>query len=344
MLMRSSDQEPDRRSSGADFRRLRKPLFMLFSILTMGVIGFMVIEDASFMDSLYMTVITLSTVGYGEAVPLSLHGKEFTVVLIMLGVSIGAYSVAAIAAMFVEGEVVQLFRRRQMKKNYDHLRDHIIVCGYGRLGKQIISELQRTKLSFIVIDQNRETLAMLHAQNVLFVSGNATEDEILEEAGVRHAKGLITALSGDADNLYVTLSAREMNPEMVIIARAEEESTESKLKKAGASHVVSPFRSGGRRMADILLRPHMVSFLETLAHNDALDLDFTQVPVKKWSGMVGKSLKDCQVREKTGAMIIGVKNAKDEIRMNPPADLILMDEDVLVVLGRREDIERLETL
>lgn len=344
MLMRATDQDPDQRGKGADIRRLRKPLFMLIGILLMGITGFMWIEGASFLDSLYMTVITLSTVGYGEAVPLSAHGKEFTVVLIMLGVSIGTYSVAAIAAMFVEGEVVQLFRRRQMKKNYGHLRDHIIVCGFGRLGKQIILELQNAKLDFIVIEQNRETLAMLNAQNVLFVAGNATEDEMLEEAGVRRAKGLITALSGDADNLYVTLSAREMNPEMVIIARAEEESSESKLKKAGASHVVSPFRSGGRRMADILLRPHMVNFLEMLSRNNSINLEFAEVPVKKWSGMVGKSLKECQIREKTGAMIIGVKNARDDIRLNPPADLILLQEDVLVVLGQQEDIERLETL
>ncbi|HCP09645.1 MAG: TrkA-N domain protein, partial [Thermodesulfobacterium sp. 37_54] len=256
-------------------KRLFFILTLLLVVIGLGTVGYMVIEELSFLDALYMTVITLATVGFREVKELSEVGKVFTIVLIVLGFGVFTYAATTIAQILIEGELKDVFNERRRRKMLEKLRGHYIICGYGRMGRIIAKELKANGKEVVVIEKNLDP----KEEGYLFVIGDATKDEILKEAGIEKAKGLVSVLSSDSDNLYVVLSARALNPDLFIIARAAEESARKKLKMAGANKVVCPYHIGGLRMAHSLLKPNVVDFWEFITSSEYLNVDIEEIYV-----------------------------------------------------------------
>lgn len=326
-------------------KQILKIVLLLVSIITFGVAGLMIIEGWPFLDALYMTVITMSTVGYREVHPLSTAGTVFVITLIVLGVGSFLYIISSIAEYIVAGHLIGALGRRKMKKEIDSLKDHYIVCGFGRVGQQVAAELKREGVPFVIIDNNEDSIERCAAEGYLHIQGDASNDEVLKEAGIERIKGLITATDSDADNVYVTLSAKNLRSDIFVVARANTEGSESKLLKAGADRVISPYSIGGRRLASLLLRPTVVEFLDVVMHSTEIELIMEEVAVHKKSPFVGASMADARNRCMTGANILAIKK-KGESRMiaNPSPDIIIEAGDRLVVFGTREQLKELEGL
>lgn len=310
-------------------------------ILLTGTVGYVFIEDWSPTESIYMTIITLSTVGFQEVRPLSEQGRVFTACLIVLGIGTVGYGLGNLAAFFIEGELRELFRARKMEKIIEQLHDHIIICGYGAEGRHAGEELQRSKVPFLVVEKDAELAEKLRNEGVLVLQGDATQDEVLLQAGVKTAKGLITTMAEDADNLFVTLTARGFNPNLTIVSRAADETSVAKLFRAGASKVISSREIGGRRMASALLRPKVMNFLDIIMHDEELALRLEEIDVTDSSPFAGKSIRDLHIRERTGAMVIAYHREGQPIQVNPPAESVLQPGDVLIVMGNDSQVEQL---
>lgn len=310
-------------------------------ILLTGTVGYVFIEDWSPTESIYMTIITLSTVGFQEVRPLSEQGRVFTACLIVLGIGTVGYGLGNLAAFFIEGELRELFRARKMEKIIEQLHDHIIICGYGAEGRHAGEELQRSKVPFLVVEKDAELAEKLRNEGVLVLQGDATQDEVLLQAGVKTAKGLITTMAEDADNLFVTLTARGFNPNLTIVSRAADETSVAKLFRAGASKVISSREIGGRRMASALLRPKVINFLDIIMHDEELALRLEEIDVTDSSSFAGKSIRDLHIRERTGAMVIAYHREGQPIQVNPPAESVLQPGDVLIVMGNDSQVEQL---
>jgi voltage-gated potassium channel len=259
------------------FKRLRLALLSLIALVGLGTVGYVVIEGWTPLDALYMTVITLATVGYREVHELDEHGKIFTMVLIVFGVSIGFWAVASLLEVIVGEQLWHTFKRKKMENDIRKLRDHYIVCGYGRMGQEIVRVFRRTKTPYAVIEINPEQIPRLVAENVPFLQGNASDDTILIDAGIMQAKGLVTVAASDQENVFITLTARGLNPDLFIVARSIQEGNEGKLRRAGANRVMSPYTTGGRRMAFAALRPHVLEFLDATIHADDVEFELEDV-------------------------------------------------------------------
>jgi voltage-gated potassium channel len=330
------------------FRRRFAIALLAFGLLTIaGGLGYRAIEGWSFADGLYMAVITITAVGYGEVQPLTQAGRNFTVGLLIAGISWMGLWFALITSFFVELDLRQVMARRRLMKRLDQLSNHIVVGGAGRTGLQVLQELEAMGVPWVAIEADERRIQTLQERfaDGLFVQGDATHDEVLLEAGTDRARGLVACLSADADNLFVCLSARDLKSDLTIVARAYEEETMDKLYRAGATHVVSPNVSGAVRMASMLVRPSVVSFLDITTRSSDLDLRIEQALISNASRLAGRTLAQAEIPAKTGLIVMAVRSTdeRDEGRFtfNPSAETRLNVGDELIVLGTPEQIERL---
>jgi voltage-gated potassium channel len=325
-------------------RRFLLTLLVPVLLLVAGTLGYHVLEDWSLFDSLYLTVITLTTVGYGDLHPHTTAGRTFTMFLLLGGVFTLFYAATEIIRGIVSGEVHTALGRQRMEWNLAGLRNHLIVCGYGRMGHLVATHFAAGGLPFVVIENQAELLADFLVPHGVALHGDATSDEVLRRAGVERARALVAVTTSDADNLYITLSARLLNARLFIVARAEDERAERKLLRAGADRVVSPYAIGGARMAQAVLRPTVVDFLELATRTEHLALQIEEVQIVAGSRLAGTTLRDSQVRQDLGIMIVAIKKATGEMLFNPPPDAAMQPGDILIILGPRPQLDRLERL
>ncbi len=315
---------------------------LLVLVISFGTAGYMVIEDWTFIDSLYMTIITLASVGYKEVHVLSPAGMVFTIVLIIGGVGTVLYALNAGAKMLLEGELRQVFWRRRLEKKIRELKDHYIVCGYGRMGKIICRELHEKHMKFVVVEKMPEVIT--NDEDLLIFPGDATKDEVLRELGIERAKGLISVLPTDAENLFVVLSARVLNPKLTIVARAGEEGSEQKLLRAGADKVVSPYQIGGLRIAHTVLKPAVVDFIEFATKSGNIDLQMEEVSIGEHSRLVGKTLDESGIGRELGIIIVAIRKPNGEMMFNPTFRSAITGGDMLIALGEISKLKVLEDL
>jgi voltage-gated potassium channel len=326
--------------------RRRTPLvtaaIALVTLLAVGTAGYMTITDLGFTDALYMTVITLTTVGYREVAPLGPGGQYFTMALLVTGLGVVIYSATLLARDLIEGELQRGFGRRRVQRAIEKASGHIVVCGFGRMGRMVCKELLAKPAEFVVVDRDAAMLHLAEAEGHLCIAGDATEDAVLEAAGITRARGLVAALSTDADNVYVVLSARELNPNLLIVARAEDDRSERKLLHAGATRVVSPYAIGGHRMAHALLRPTVLDVIDLATHSSGLELQIEEVEVTAGSFCDGVTLADSGLREATGLIVIAVRKPDADTTFNPTADTPIAAGDRLVLMGQAGGLRDVE--
>ena len=325
--------------------KLRKKLILVLGligfIVSFGTIGYMVIEGWSFLDSLFMTVTTLTTVGYREVRELSSSGRWFTIILIIGGVGTMLYALSTGAKFILEGEIQELIGRRRLEKKIKELKDHYIICGYGRMGKIIAKELKGERVKFVVIEKN---LVVHEKEEAFVIEGDATQDDILKEVGIERAKGLISVLPTDAENLYVVLSAKGLNPNLFIVARAGEEGSEQKLLRAGADRVISPYHIGGLRIAHTVLKPAVVDFIELATKSGNIDLQMEEIPIPEGSGLMGLSLDQCGIGRDLGVIIVAIKKPTGDMKFNPTFRTLVEPGDTLIALGEVSKLKVLEEM
>jgi len=325
-------------------RHLRFSLLTLVAVIGLGTGGYSLLEGWAPFDALYMTVITLSTVGFREVRTLSPEGKAFTILLIIFGAGIIAYAVGSLIRLTVEGQLRQLLGRKKLQKQIAKLQGHYIVCGYGRIGALICREFSARPLPFVVVEKDPVLCGRLSDDGILFVAGDATDDATLEAAGIRKANGLITAVTSDTENVYITLTARGLNPNLFILARAGEEGSELKLRRAGASKVISPYVIGATRMAQAILRPSVVDFIEIATADHNLELQMEEVSVGRESSLAGQTLLTSGIRKDLGTIIVGIKKRDGTMVFNPASETVIAAGDILITLGERPAIENLERI
>ncbi|MDN3666373.1 potassium channel family protein [Algibacter miyuki] len=319
-------------------------VFLLVLILLIGVFGYVMISDYTIIDALYMTVITVTTVGFGEVVPLDDESKIFTIFLILTSIIIVGYALSTITEYILSKDHIEELKQKKMQKKIDSFKNHVIICGYGRNGKQAAVKLAAHNRPFVIVEKDKEMVERLELDDVPYVIGNANEDETLMLAGVERADCFISALPNDADNLFVVLSARQINPEINIISRASQESSYKKLKFAGANNVILPDKIGGDHMASLVVVPGLMEFIDNLSIVGKSNINIEEVAVEKLhSTSAIKTIRDLDLRRKTGCSVIGYKTEKGEYIVNPEAELELEQHSKIIVLGRPEQIEALNT-
>jgi voltage-gated potassium channel len=319
-------------------------IFLFALLLLAGTVGYIFIEDWPFIDALYMTVITLATVGFNEVQELSPVGRIFTMTLIIVGVGFVFYLAGSIIQFMVEGRVREILGRRKLEKQLRKQKDHYIICGYGRVGGSICDLLASKPLGVVVIERNPERIARLSDRNLLYVAGDATDEENLIKAGVEKARGLLAVLKTDSDNVYVTLTARQLNPELFIIARGGEEKSENKLLAAGANRVVSPYLMGAHRIAQTILRPTVTDFLELTLMEKSRDIQMEEVPVHPSSRLIDVALQDSGIRQDLDLIIVAVRKPEGEMLFNPSSQTKLQGGDMVVAIGEKQNLERFEKI
>lgn len=317
---------------------------IFFVVLVLfGTFGYMTIEKSSFLDGLYMTVITITTVGYGEHVQLHPAGRYFTIFLILTGVGFVLYMFSRITEAVVEGGLRTVLGRKTMERKVATLRDHFIVCGYGRIGKVICKILKENHRPFVVIENNPVEIKALEELGYIVLAGDSSDDETLRKAGIEYAKGLIAVVSSDADTVYVILSARGLRPDLYILARSSgKEGAETKLLRAGADKVISPYYIGGCRMAQLLVRPTVIDFIDLTVHAGELGLRLEELSVGARDDLVDKTLKESNIRRNYDLIVVAIKRHQGEMLFNPNPDTVIMTGDTLVVLGEHENIKLFE--
>ena len=320
-------------------------LILITIVLFIGVSGYTIISNESLIDSLYMTVITMSTVGFGTLHELNQTEKLFTIGLIVLSIGVYGYFVTALTEYLANDNFFQLLKYKKMQQKIQKLKNHTIVCGYGRNGRQAVVQLKKFNMPCIVIEKDKEILEELDKANMLYVEGDATEDETLNEAAIQNAKSLITALPSDADNLFVVLSARQINKEFTIISRASSESSFKKLKIAGATNIIMPDKIGGEHMASLVVTPDLVEFVDKLKISEECDTNLEEIAINDLpKEFLNKTLLDLDLRRKTGCNVIGFKTSKNEYIINPEPTTRLDSGSNLIVLGRPNQIEKLRQM
>ena len=324
--------------------KFHKALFFLISIIAIGVVGYMILSGFNFVDAVYMTVITISTVGFRELHPMGNDEKIFTIFLILTSISLFGYAVSAFTEALASGVFFKQLKLKRVQQRIDKLKNHTIVCGYGRNGMQAIIKLKNYQKEFVVIEKNKDLIATLDEEGVLYVEGDATTDEVLMKAGIEKVSNLITALPSDADNLFVVLSARQINENLCIISRASQETTYSKLKLAGANNVILPDMIGGDHMASLVVIPGLMEFIDNLSIVGKSNINIEEVAVEKLFKNNGKrTIRDLDLRKKTGCTVLGSKDENGEYPVNPEPDLKLAPSSKIIVLGKPEQIEDLNS-
>ena len=319
-------------------------VILLVGVVIIGTVGFMVLEDFPVLDALYMTIITISTVGYGEVRMLHADGHIFVIVLIIAGIMVLGYTLTSLGRAVVEGSLQRVVGRKRMLREIGKMQGHIIVCGYGRVGRTICEELQTEQVPFVIIDRDPEQAEILEQKHFKVVVGDATEDEVLMQAGVLKARGLVAVASRDVDNLYITLSAREMcvheNPGLLIVSRASNVRDLRKIRSVGADQVISPYNIGGVRIAQALLRPATYQVMDLLSNSGEMELSLEDVHVREDSSIAGRALRDTNIRQDFNLIIIGVKKPDGDLAFNPGPEYVLETGDELITLGSRDQLDR----
>lgn len=323
--------------------KLKMAVIYVFCVMVIGIIGFASIEHLSWLDAIYVTVTTLSTVGYGDIVPVTVAGKIFTIFFIVSGVGTTGYMLVLILSIIVEGHIKDQFGRRTMLQKIAKLNHHVIVCGAGRVGEQVIEGLKNSAKPFVVIESDQEKANSLQSDDILTICGDAKLDKVLQTAGVKRAAILVSALSDDADNVYVTLSAKSQNQSIIIAARADEEEAESKLKQAGATMVISPSISGGRQILAAIEHPLAYDFLQNMFYNQKFDVDMAEIRVCEKSKLVGERLADFWAKEALNLTIAAIKRNNTFLSTSLETETIAA-RDILIVIGQPMSIRKLITL
>jgi voltage-gated potassium channel len=316
---------------------VRLPLVFV-GVIGLGVGGYMAIEGWSFFDALYMTVITVATVGYREVHPLSTAGLAFTMVFIFIGTAAFMFIFFGVGEYVIAGQIEGAFGRRRMKKQIDRLTGHYIICGYGLVGQEVARELARDAVPFVVIDVSPEAVKKCETAGYPRIEGDASSDDVLREAGIERAAGVVVATNSDVDNVYMTLSARSVNQDVLIVARANAPQSEPKLVRAGATHVTSPNSIGGRRMAGLLLKPAVVEFLDVVRYSDEFALSLDEVTVKENSVFAGVPLGEARGKAKFGGNILAVKKRDGKSIPNYAPDTLIENGDKLITIGTNEEL------
>ena len=311
------------------------------AIIISGTFGYSLIEGWSILESFYMTIITVGTIGYGEIKPLSTAGRVFTIFIIIFGVGNVAYLVGQFSQVMVEGSLDRVLGRHKLEQ-LEKLEDHYVLCGYGRIGRMIAHEIMNRKMRLVVIENDPEVWEQLTKDGMLFVRGDASDEDNLLSAKIKRARGLISVVNSDAENVYVVLSARGLNPDLYIVSRATEEKTIKKLKAAGADQVISPYLIGARKMAQAVLRPAVADFIETTVHGGAgMDLAMEEIMVTPDSELKDISLLESNIRRDLDLIIIAIKTAEGRMLFNPSAQARIQVGDTLIAVGRRDNMDRL---
>jgi len=350
-------EDERRRSGSSDFlerrsyeprlalRRVQSAVLALIIIIAVGIFGYVVFEGWSFPDALYMTVITLTTVGYREVRVLDASGQLWTMLLLITGVGTLFYAAVSSVELVVEGTVRGYFGRRRVKAAIGRLNGHYIMCGYGRVGKQVAREFAADDVPFVIVEQDQDVLEECLADGYLALLGEASDDEVLEAAGILRAAGLIAAVDSDADNVFVVLSARKLNPKLHIVARASSEESAAKLEIAGADRTLSPYAVGGRRLASLATQPLVVDFLDVVTRGEkGIEFRLEEFSLPEHSTIAGRTIGDLKIGERTGAIVLAIRTSEGNFDTTPSADDRLRAGDTLIVLGSRGQIERLEQL
>lgn len=327
-----------------DSKKLRYSLLMLIAIIALGTCGYYFVEHMPLFEAFYMTIITLSTVGFSEVIPLSQAGRSITVIIIFLGISVGAYTIGMLVRALVEGELVKIFGRRKVQKQISGLKNHFIICGFGRIGRIICSELDADNIDFVVIEQDPSVIEYIEARKYLYLEMDATTEEALMQAGIMEAKGIVTAVNSDANNVFITMTAKSLRPDVFVLARASEEQNEAKLFRAGATRVVSPYLIGGRRIAQMLKKPTVVDFVDIAMMGSHLGLMMEEATIRDNSSLIGKNLIDSHLRKDYGVIIVAIKKLSGDMVFNPTPAEKLEAGDVIVVIGKKEDLKRMSAV
>ncbi|MGH4052828.1 MAG: potassium channel family protein [Clostridium sp.] len=327
------------------YRKFNFVITILIALLLIGTIGYKILLDVSFVDALYMTVITISTVGYAEVATMDEGAKLFTIFIIFLSLGTVGYLFSSIVSSFLEGDLKDAWRRRRMEVKMTKIKDHYIICGAGETGANAIKQFKKSNVPFIVIDKDEEIIKELIDDKVYAIQGDATQEEVLDKARIKNAKGLISSLSKDADNVYTVLTAREMNSDLYIVSRAINKNANERLKKAGANNTISPNEIGGSRMAALMLRPTVIAFLDIVTHAGDVILDLEDVTICEDSIIINRSLREVKIPEKTGLIVLAIKkNSNKKLVFNPSSNQILKMSDTMVVLGTEEQVIKLRKI
>jgi len=321
-------------------RVIRATLILLLVLFT-GTLGYMLIEKWTLLDSLYMTVITICTVGYREVGELSSVGKLYTIFVIFMGMGIIAYILSMFAQAMVDFQLRTILGRRKLGKTIQSLKNHYVICGFGRLGRIICRELKARKIPMVVIENRVDAAQILDNEEIPHIQSDATSEEVLIEAGIERARGLVSVVASDADNLFITMSARGLNPRLFILARADEEHSEKKLLRAGANRVVMPYLIGGQKMAQTIVKPAVNDFLDFIVHSKDMGLEIGEVVVKEKSRLNGLTLINSGIRKELDVIIVAILKANGEMKFNPSSQTRIEAGDTLISLGKSDDLERL---
>ncbi len=329
-------------------KTIARRIILIGALLTLtfviGIVGFVAIEGYSVFDAFYMTLITITTVGYEEVHRLSQWGRVFNSFLILFGVSVMFFSVGAITQSIIELELKNHFGKRRARKMIDRMENHFIVCGYGRVGRNASMELLREGVPFVVVDKNEDRIENVIKAGMIGFLADSTRDETLRAAGIARAKGLVSALGTDADNLFVILSSKSLNPHLQVVTRASEEEAEIKLKRAGADTVFAPFTMAGHRLAQALLRPHVSTFLDSATMGLGIDVSIEQVQVAVGARVASKSLLDMKLPRDVGVIVLAIRKPGGEMIFNPPAETEVSAGDYLIAMGGTPELRKLEQL
>ena len=317
-------------------------IIIALCIVLFGTVGYILIEGWEFLDALYMTIITISTVGFSEVHHISKAGRLFTIVLVFFGVGFTLYIAAAVVQFMVEGRIRIILGRRRLEKKIDRMKNHYIVCGYGRIGRVLCKNLKRKPLDLVVVEKNPELTSVMDADGVLYISGDAADEENLIRAGIKRAKGLVAVLASDADNVFLVLTARQLDPDLLIIARASQEESKSKLRAAGANTVESPYDMGAASMAHRIIRPTVTSFLALAFAHKRKDIQMEEIPVSASSELVNVMLKDTGIRQKYNLIIIAIKKQDNSMLFNPSFEATIEVGDTVIAVGEEVNLLKLE--
>jgi len=320
----------------------RLSVVLLVSVVCLGTAGYVIIEGWDVFDAFYMTITTVTTVGYGEIHPLSRAGRVFNSGIVILGVATVLYTFTFLMARLVEGDLQARLARRRRERMLDNLTNHFIVCGFGRIGQIVAREFARQQVSFVIVERDLERMQAAVDMGYLAVEADASSEDVLKRLGIARARGFIAAVSTDADNVFAILTARLLRPDLFIIGRAETEDAKAKLVRAGADRVLSPYQIGGLQLAQTALRPAVVDFVQLATSSENLDLNMEQVQIAQGAPLAGRSILEANLRQRFGVVVVGIQRASGNMEFNPPPESVMGVGDYLVVLGQAKNLRDLE--